>query len=95
MSQLQLECKVRLFNSVQGNREVLGFADLVIAGAFVIKDIGIIRTDARPHPFLSFPSKKGTGQGEGKYFDVAHPITSEAHKKATELVLAEYEKAAK
>lgn len=91
-----LEVKVRLFQQLQGKRELLGFAELAIAGSFVIKDICIIRSradDKEGEPFVSYPSKKGTGANEGKYFNVAHPITSEARHRAEEAILQAYREA--
>jgi len=73
---------------------LLGFADLVIDGAFIIKGI-VIRAakDDPSHQMVMFPSKKGSGQHADKYYDIAHPITSEAHQKAKELILEKYEEA--
>ncbi|MBI3550587.1 MAG: septation protein SpoVG family protein [Elusimicrobia bacterium] len=92
-----LKSKVRLFNEVRGNREILGFADLTIGGSFVIKGICIVRSlkDGAPgDPFVSFPSRKAKGDGEARYFDVAHPITTEAHAEASEEILRAYHTAA-
>ena len=92
----KLEAKVRLYRDAQGRAELLGFADLVIAEAFVIKGIRIVAVKGEEgtpgEPFISFPSRKGTGQD--KYFDVAHPITAEAHQRAKEVVLEAYQLAA-
>lgn len=95
----RLEAKVRVYHEIKGKAEVLGFADLVIAGAFVIKDITILmaRPEAgqgEPAPFVSFPSRKGTGANQDRWFDVAHPITAEARERAKEAILLAYDEAA-
>ena len=92
----QLETRIRLFNQTQGKRELLGFADLTIGGAFVIKDITIVRSlseESSGEAFVSYPSKKGSGNWEGKYFDVAHPVTAEAHKAASDAILRAFNEA--
>lgn len=89
-----LDAKVRIYRSEQ-NPTLLGFADLVIDGAFVIRGIAIRRTKANPgEQFVSFPSRKGSGENADKYFDVAHPITAEAHQRATEIILERFREAA-
>jgi stage V sporulation protein G len=94
MSELpKLESKVKLYHSDRGNAEMLGFADVVIAGSFVIKGVRILRSKESGVPFISFPARKGTGEQEGKFFDIAHPITAEARAAVHDAVLAAYEKA--
>jgi DNA-binding cell septation regulator SpoVG len=92
---LTLEAKIRLYHETQGKAELLGFADLVIGEAFVIKGIRIVAVKnaegERGEPFVSFPSRKGAGQD--KYFDIAHPITPEAHQRSKEVILAAYREA--
>jgi stage V sporulation protein G len=88
----KLEAKVRLYHDAGGHRELLGFADLTIAEAFVIRSIRVLMSkpkEGRPGgPFISFPSRKG---GQDKYFEIAHPITAEARQAAKESVLRAYE----
>ena len=88
-----LDAKIRLYQN-QENPNLLGFADLFIDGAFVIRGIAIRSSKEDPaNRFVSFPSRKGSGQASDKYFDVAHPITPEAHQRAKELILEKYEEA--
>ena len=90
-----LDARVRLFHSGGGKSELLAFADLMISGAFVIKGIRVVAVKAGEklsEPFISFPSRKGSG-GE-RYFDVAHPITTQAHQEAKEIILRRYREAA-
>ncbi len=91
-----LEARFRAFRKAEGRRELLGFADLVIAGAFVIRGIQVVRVKAEGQeqygqPFVSFPNRK---QGE-KFVDMAHPITAEAQQLASKTILAAYEAAGK
>lgn len=91
----KLETKVRLYHDVSGERGLLGFADLVIGGVFVIKGIRILmakpREDKPGGPFISFPSRKGSGEAQDRYFDIAHPITAEAHQAVKEIILKAYQ----
>ena len=91
----KLEAKVRLYRAEGGETQLLGFADLLIAESFVIKGLRIMmskpREDKPGGPFISFPSRKGTGASEDKYFEVAHPVTAEARAAVKELVLNAYE----
>lgn len=97
----RLDARVRLFKgeppAEEGRRELLGFADLVIDGAFVINGIRILMgratADKPAGPFIAFPSRKGSGPAQGKYFEVAHPITAEARSAAKEAVLCAYRRA--
>lgn len=94
MSELpKLESKVKLYHAENGNAETLGFADVVIADSFVIKGVRILRSKESGVPFISFPARKGTGAQEGKFFDIAHPITAQARAAVHDAVLAAYEKA--
>ena len=94
----KLKTTVHLYHQQTASQELLGFAEVTIADAFVIKGIRILMGKAsgeRPAgPFISFPARKGTGKLEGQYVDVAHPITSEAYHAVRDCVLAAYEKAA-
>lgn len=94
----KLETTVKLYRDAAGASDLLGFAEIVIAGAFVIKGVRILmgkpKDDKPAGPFLSFPAKKGNGAAADKWFEVAHPITAEARKAVQECVLRAYAKAA-
>ena len=94
----KLETTVKLYRDPGGPNDLLGFAEIVIAGAFVIKGVRIImgkpKDDKPGGPFLSFPAKKGNGAAADKWFEIAHPITSEARKAVQDCVLRAYAKAA-
>lgn len=90
---------IRLHRIASEKSELLGYAELVVGGAFVIKDIRIVQMKPEGgkagETFIAFPAKKGGGQAGDKYFDIAHPITAEAHRTAVEAILKAYEKALK
>ncbi len=95
-----LETKVRLFHDAsRPDSNLLGFADLTIGGAFVIKGIRImmgVPKDQKPGaPFISFPARKGSGETGDKWFDIAHPISADAYHAARESVLRAYASAAR
>ena len=93
-----LETTVKLYRDPDGSSDLLGFAEVVIAGSFVIKGVRIImgkpKDDKPAGPFLSFPAKKGHGPAAEKWFEIAHPITAEARSAGQDCVLRAYEKAA-
>jgi DNA-binding cell septation regulator SpoVG len=91
----KLEAKIRLYQNTSGATGLVAFAELVIDGAFVIKGICIRADKSEPsNVFLSFPARKGSGETKDKYFGIAHPITTEAHQRAKELILGKYREAA-
>lgn len=93
-----LETTVKLYRDSAGASDLLGFAEIVIAGSFVIKGIRILMSKAKDdkpaRPFVSFPAKKGNGAASDKWFEIAHPVTAEARKAVQECVLGAYERAA-
>jgi DNA-binding cell septation regulator SpoVG len=97
----QLKTRIRVYPAAgKGKADLLGFADLTIGGAFVIKSIRIMQLNPERaggevgDPFIAFPSRKVASEGEDRYFDVAHPITSEAYRAAADLILAKYQESA-
>jgi len=78
-----------------GSAQVLGFAELVIGGVFVIRDIRILKVakEGEDLVFVAFPSRRWNGE-EKKYYDVAFPITSESYRAATSTILKAFEEAA-
>ncbi|HAH08033.1 MAG TPA: hypothetical protein DCM05_16155 [Elusimicrobia bacterium] len=93
----ELSARVNLCRNPQtaGKAQLLGFAQLAIGGSFVIHGVRILKVDkdGEPAVFVSFPSRKGSGE-EKKYYDVAHPITAEARRLASEAILEAFEKEA-
>jgi DNA-binding cell septation regulator SpoVG len=97
----QLNAKIRMYPAQgKGKADLLGFADLTIGGAFVIKSIRIMQINPEraggeiSDPFISFPSRRVAAEGEDRYFNVAHPITSDAYRAAVDLILAKYQESA-
>ncbi|MBI4375353.1 MAG: septation protein SpoVG family protein [Elusimicrobia bacterium] len=95
----RLDTRIRVYQGPEGagKAKLLGFAELVIAGSFVIKDIRILAPKGskdKEEAFVFFPSRKGSGERESEYFDIAHPITAEARAAAQEAILSAYRKAA-
>ena len=94
---LELEPRVKVSREsvAYGSAQLVGFAELVIGGAFVIRDIRILRVkkDGAESTYVAFPSRRWNGD-EKKYYDVAFPITAEAYKEATGAILKAFESAA-
>lgn len=98
---LDLEPRVRVLREplARGGAHLLGFAELVIGKAFVIRDIRILKVakEGAESVFVAFPSRKRAGSSEGQdraYYDVAFPITSDSYKQATGLILKAFAQAA-
>lgn len=91
-----LDARVRLFNdNPERNTQLLAFAELVIADAFVIKGIRVLRhRDEGGKVFVVFPAEKGKGKSADRWYDVAHPTSTEARTAAEKVVLDRYEAAA-
>ncbi len=92
----KLDARVRPFEDVSGRpTKLLAFAELVIADAFVIKGIRVLKRDeaGNDEPFVVFPAEKGRGAAQDRWFDVAHPVTAEARAASSALVLESYRRA--
>lgn len=90
-----LEARVRLHSDKTGRHvKHVGFAELLIAGAFVIKGIRIMKGPRDPEPFLVFPAERGKGENSGKWYDIAHPSTKFAREVATKVILDAFAKIA-
>ncbi|MES2155404.1 MAG: septation protein SpoVG family protein [bacterium] len=84
-----LEARVRLHHDDAAPDDtgirLLAFAELTVAGAFVIKSIRILQGD-EDGPFIVFPAEKA---GD-RFYDVAHPTTAEARAAAVDAILGAY-----
>ena len=92
----KLDVRVRPFEDASGRpTKLLAFAELVIADAFVIKGIRVLKRDeeGNDEPFVVFPAEKGKGAAQDRWFDVAHPVTAEARAASIALVLERYRQA--
>lgn len=70
----------------RGEGRVRAIASIVIDGSFVVNDLRVV--DGPRGLFVSMPSRR-RASGAG-YYDVAHPITPEAHALVQQAVLQEY-----
>ena len=89
----KLDARVRAYQD-QSDRptKLMAFADLLIADAFVIKNIRVLKK-AEPgndEAFVVFPAEKGKGAAADRWFDIAHPVTLEARNAAIGLILEKY-----
>ena len=92
----KLDVRVRPFEDASGRpTKLLAFAELVIADAFVIKGIRVLKRneEGNDEPFVVFPAEKGKGAAQDRWFDVAHPVTAEARAASIALVLERYRQA--
>ncbi len=100
MPDLEPRVKVCRQPLAYGSAQLLGFAELVIGGAFVIRDIRILKVakEGEESTFVAFPSRRWNNRGgedgeEKKYYDVAFPITSQSYREATGLIMKAFEEA--
>jgi DNA-binding cell septation regulator SpoVG len=92
----KMDARVRPFDDASGRpTKLLAFAELTIADAFVIKGIRVLKREepGNDEPFVVFPAEKGKGAAQDRWFDVAHPVTSEARAVSIALVLERYRQA--
>jgi stage V sporulation protein G len=75
---------VRLYR-LDGESKVKAFADVSI-GNFIIKGLKVL--DGKNGLFLSMPQEKSK---DGKWYDTVFPVTKEARKSLTDLVLEAYQ----
>ncbi len=88
-----LDARVRPFEDrSERPTKLMAFAELTIAGSFVIKGIRVLKRSepGDDEPFVVFPAERGKGQAQDRWFDVAHPVTAEARAAACALVLERY-----
>lgn len=93
MDMPRLDARVRLYDDASGRAtKLLAFAELVIADAFVIKGIRVLKREdpADDEPFVVFPAEKGKGAAADRWYDVAHPVTMEARTAASTLILQKW-----
>lgn len=69
------------------SEKVKGYAKIVLDDCFLVNDIKII--SGRNGCFVSMPAKR---KRDGKFKDIAHPITKELRQKIEEAIFSEYEK---
>lgn len=67
--------------------KVKGYATIVLDNCFLVNDIKII--SGKNGCFISMPAKK---RKNGKFKDIAHPITKELRQRIEDAIFSEYEK---
>jgi len=75
---------VRLYR-LEGESKIKAFADVSI-GNFIIKGLKVL--EGKNGLFLSMPQEKAK---DGKWYDTVFPVTKEARKSLSELVLEAYQ----
>ncbi|MBI5247730.1 MAG: septation protein SpoVG family protein [Elusimicrobia bacterium] len=89
----KLDARVRPYQDPSDRpTKLMAFAELIIADAFVIKGIRVLKK-AEPgtdEPFVVFPAEKGKGATADRWFDLAHPVTAEARTAAITLIMDKY-----
>ena len=96
----KLEARVRLYDDPRGGpTQLLAFAELTSADAFVINGIRVL-AKREGHagdraPFVVWPAERGIGRDMDRWYDLAHPIHHAAREAALRSILAAYEKAMK
>lgn len=73
-------------HAVNGTSKVVAAGQVKIDNCFVIKDVKVIKPDDKPE-FASMPSYQNQN---GKYVDVANPITTAMHEKLNEEVINKF-----
>lgn len=67
--------------------KVKGYVTIVLDNCFLVNDIKII--SGKNGCFVSMPAKK---RKNGKFKDIAHPITKDLRQKIEDAIFAEYER---
>ena len=78
--------EVLRLHRLSGDSSLKAFADVSFAGAFIVKGIKVV--EGKKGLFVSMPSEKGK---DGKWYDIAHPLTKEFREALSEVVLEAYE----
>lgn len=73
-------------HAVNGTSKVVASGQVKIDNCFVIKDVRVIKPEDKPE-FTSMPSYQNQN---GKYVDIANPITTAMHDKLNEAVIEKY-----
>jgi stage V sporulation protein G len=78
--------EVKIFPANEG--KLKAYATMVIAGAFIIRDMKIIQSD-NGSMFVSMPSRR---KKDGTFKDVAHPLDQKTRNDIEEIIIKEFEK---
>lgn len=87
-SSLNIKAKITQMVDYEDSN-VKAVASITIADAFAFHGVKVI--ESKNGLFVSMPQSKYTKDGEQKYFDICHPISSEARAELNSVVLKAYE----
>lgn len=88
----KMSAKVTLFEGKsKGRAELLGFAELTIAGAFVVRDIRLVK-GKEDKPFVIFP-RRGFGTGATRFYPVVSAVSEEAKEEARRVICRAFRQA--
>lgn len=87
-SSLNIKAKITQMVDYEDSN-VKAVASITIADAFAFHGVKVI--ESKNGLFVSMPQSKYSKDGEQKYSDVCHPISSEARAKLNSVVLKAYE----
>ncbi len=73
--------------NVEKEGKMKAVVSITIDDSFVVHDIKVI--DGEKGLFIAMPSRKTS---EGKYRDIAHPITTQSREELQKMILEAYEK---
>lgn len=68
---------------------VLGYANVILAGKFIIRGITLLETE-KSGRFISMPSRRLRAQGKS-FRDICHPLNAEVRNELTEAIFAAYD----
>ncbi len=81
-----IEIRVERIHRLDGEGSLKGFADISIAGTFLVKGLRIVA--GKEGLFVSMPRKQGK---DGQWYDSVHPLNRAMREKLAEIVLSAYE----
>ncbi|MCM1365464.1 MAG: SpoVG family protein [Faecalibacterium sp.] len=85
-----MKIKAQITQLLDGSKNTVGYADVVIDDAFVIHGIGIVEKDGKR--YISMPSKTWKNKdGEDRRRDVCHPIVSSTRIEIQNAVFTAYD----
>ena len=68
-----------------GDGKLKGFADVSVGGAFIVKGFRIVQ--GKNGIFIGMPQQQGK---DGRWYNVAYPVTKEMRQQISEIVLEAY-----
>ena len=77
---------VKRINRMDGTHNLKAFCDLEVAETFLIKGVRVV--EGKNGLFVSMPQEQGK---DGNWYDTVFPLTKEARKQVSEVVLTAYQ----